>query len=112
MEVEFAILAGIGIGIFAKKMRGRSGSLWGGLSLSLMLLGHSVILSVGGLGTRWTWNLFVTVGAIILLLGLKSLKTNAPAVSAPSATKTCPFCAESIMAAAIVCKHCGKDIPA
>ncbi|MFN3303137.1 MAG: hypothetical protein ACK44A_05385 [Roseateles sp.] len=25
--------------------------------------------------------------------------------------KACPFCAETIKAAAIVCKHCGRDVP-
>ena len=27
------------------------------------------------------------------------------------ATKTCPFCAETIRMAAVVCKHCGRDLP-
>mgnify|MGYP000525426171 CR=1 FL=1 len=26
-------------------------------------------------------------------------------------TKLCPFCAEEIKKAAMVCKHCGRDIP-
>jgi hypothetical protein len=30
---------------------------------------------------------------------------------APAATKTCPFCAEQVLIAAIKCKHCGSDLP-
>ncbi|WP_256675200.1 superinfection immunity protein [Pseudomonas sp. DE0157] len=29
-----------------------------------------------------------------------------------SEKKTCPFCAEQVMAAAIKCKHCGSELPA
>lgn len=36
-----------------------------------------------------------------------------PAPSAPSAsTKVCPYCAETVLAAAIKCKHCGSDLSA
>ena len=27
------------------------------------------------------------------------------------ATRSCPFCAETIKMAAVVCKHCGRDLP-
>lgn len=27
-----------------------------------------------------------------------------------SDTKTCPYCAETVLAAAVVCKHCGRDL--
>ena len=41
--------------------------------------------------------------AIIILLCLGKLKANTP-------EQKCPFCAETISAEALVCKHCGRDI--
>lgn len=35
----------------------------------------------------------------------------APKAAAPATERDCPFCAETIKAAAIVCKHCGRDVP-
>lgn len=39
-------------------------------------------------------------------------KTANGKVSMESDEKVCPFCAETIKAAAVVCKHCGRDINA
>jgi hypothetical protein len=36
----------------------------------------------------------------------------ATTTAATEHTRTCPFCAEEIQAAAVVCKHCRRDLPA
>lgn len=41
-----------------------------------------------------------------------AIETGAPhATSDVNDSRTCPFCAETIKAAALVCKHCGRDLP-
>lgn len=44
-----------------------------------------------------------------LIEGAQTQHLGAPEGDGP--TKPCPFCAELIKAAAIVCKHCGRDLP-
>lgn len=41
-----------------------------------------------------------------------SVESAAPAPQPARQTKTCAFCAEEILAAAIKCKHCGSDVRA
>lgn len=48
---------------------------------------------------------------ITLFLKPNNEKVEAEAITSGSARK-CPFCAELVKAEAVVCKHCGKDLPA
>lgn len=50
--------------------------------------------------------------ALLLLLFAPSLKATPKYQNAGAdAERRCPFCAEVIQRAAIVCKHCGRDLP-
>ena len=86
-------------------------------------------------GSPWDWGIYLVIYVFFFVflysvcekvlieenlaeLGadLDSLKkntqsqSNAPIEVEPQSLKICPFCAEEIKAAAIVCKHCGKDV--
>lgn len=51
------------------------------------------------------------IGWIVALVWAYSGPDNRDAPSA-DATRRCPYCAEQILAAAIVCKHCSRDVAA
>lgn len=58
---------------------------------------------------------FSMVGGIVggMLLGpLAVLMFGVSGVSSSKERKKCPFCAEWVMSAATVCKHCHKDLRA
>ncbi len=44
-----------------------------------------------------------------LIEGAQTQHLGAP--EGEGATKPCPFCAETIKVAAVVCKHCGRNLP-
>jgi predicted amidophosphoribosyltransferase len=41
---------------------------------------------------------------------VRAAEARQAAVNASVGTRKCPFCAEEIQAAAIVCKHCGRNL--
>lgn len=52
----------------------------------------------------------MSLGGLLGALMFRPRDARAPDVR-PSLT-TCPWCAEEIQSAAVLCKHCGRDIPA
>lgn len=49
-------------------------------------------------------------GAIFIAVGSRNASTKSVESAGAADTKACPFCAETVKRAAIVCKHCGKDL--
>jgi hypothetical protein len=57
-------------------------------------------------------SLYVGVAGALVLLLAGVIAVRSPPVEAEAPSRSCPFCAESILAAAVVCKHCHRDLPA
>ena len=101
------LLCGVGAAMSASS-KNRSGCGWFG---ACVLLGPLVLLIVG----------FMEPGEARSQSGPASRRRrvlNAPLqggrsdASAAPQTKECPFCAETILAKAIVCRFCNRDLPA
>lgn len=60
----------------------------------------------------WLLNIFLgwTLVGWVAALVWSVTGGNLPAPAVTQATKTCPKCAETILAAAVKCKHCGSEL--
>lgn len=72
--------------------------------LSLLSFGDAITtLSSPGRLSKIIFSLFLLAAGVVVI----KRSNKAPTGS----IKKCPFCAENIKAEAVVCKHCGRDLP-
>lgn len=76
----------------------------------LVLLGLLFYILPGVIFIAWAWGKFKCPNC-----GALDKNTAAP-VNSPTTTdardeRECPWCAETILVAAKICKHCGKEVP-
>lgn len=79
--------------------------LWPTVEASLRQ--HPNLAALAALNVLLGWTLLGWVAALVWALRRPEPAT--PVSSGPM--KTCPYCAEPVLAAAIKCKHCGSALP-
>lgn len=64
-------------------------------------------IAIQSVQLEWGW-VMMLIGAGLLIL---SAVLPESAVDGDEGSRKCPFCAESIKSEAMLCKHCGKEVP-